>query len=136
MSDKCPGCDNPLKLIYYLEAGRSFICKNPNCWYNGRQETPPMDRDNEDEWIRKAIAERGMVMIPKSEYEELKEKAGKWDVSQLMTMQMLYGEKAFDLSNAKWDEPTEKELVTTVMKALTGSIKNGAIKIERKENEG
>lgn len=70
------------------------------------------------------------ITITKREYSEIKEKAGKWDVSQLMTLQVLYGEKAFDLSNARWDEPTGEELVNTVMKALTGAIKNGAVKIK------
>ncbi len=88
-----------------------------------------------EEMFKLHAKERTMMLIRVDEYEELKEKAGKWDVSQLMTIQMLYGEKPFDLSNAKWDEPTEKELVATVMKAMTGAIKNGAIKIKRKENE-
>jgi glutamate 5-kinase len=70
MSDNCPECNTPLELRHYLEAERSNTCVNPQCWWTGKNEVH-QSLEEEEEWIKKAINEKGMVMVSKEEYEAL-----------------------------------------------------------------
>jgi len=127
---KCPNCNKTNLLVLEIEEGRIM-----HSWGNASDNIPEFKHDKElssESNTSETKSLKGGVIISEKEYLELKEKAGKWDLSQLMTMELIYGTRAFDFSDKVLDEPTEKELTTAIMKALSGAIKNEGLKITKK----